>query len=183
MRYEEKAMRPFTKFIAILGIILTFSGCSGSDKVASGGPIPAANGIGRDLSMRPEKTDRCPVCAMATHDKKLPAAISLNDDRTFYFCGPGCMIRAWLDPKEILGVGKADLKQAVATEFMTGKSIDANNAVWVLGSDVKGPMGPMPVPLSKENVDAFKKRHGSTRTFSLGEMTKERWQTLRKEGQ
>ena len=170
-------------------VILVFLGAAtlacgketeGGTAAASGGPKSAAVALDDDLTMHPGEGDRCPVCAMTTHDKKLPAAIALKDGRTFYFCGPGCMIRSWLDPKQHLGVDKSALGRAVATEFITGKSIDAGKAVWIWGSDVAGPMGPMPVPLAAENVEAFKTRHGGAVTFSLDGMTTEKWQALKK---
>ena len=34
-------------------------------------------------------------------------AIELDDGRTFYCCGPGCMLRSWLHPEVYLGTGEA----------------------------------------------------------------------------
>ena len=154
-------------------------GCGKSDGKPSG-PRPAVQSVSEDLIMHPSPEDRCPVCAMTTHDKKLPAAITLTDGRSFYFCGPGCMIRTWLDPKKNLGVDKIALKSAVATEFYTGESVDALTATWVAGSDVVGPMGPMPVPLeTAAKADTFKAEHGG-HSFALKEMTLEKWRSLRK---
>lgn len=168
------------RLLVFLFVMVAAAACS---KTAEGtaGPLPASQGISADMTMNPKEGDRCPVCAMTTHDKKMPAAIALMDGRTFYFCGPGCMIRSWLDPKTHLGVEKSALKTAVATEFLTGSHVDAQAAFWVMGSDVVGPMGPMPVALKDQaSVDAFKKRHGGTRIFKLGEMTQKEWQAMKK---
>jgi copper chaperone NosL len=164
--------------IPLIAIPLSWTACNKTSE-KKGASVPAVQGLDADLTMHPAQADRCPVCAMSTHDKKLPAAIALKDGRTFYFCGPGCMIRAWLDPKTHLGVEKSALERAVATDFLTGKHVDAEQAYWVLGSDVVGPMGPMPAPLADQQaVDAFQKRHGGKRVFMLKEMTPEKWRAL-----
>ena len=93
---------------------------------------------------------------------------------------PGCMIRTWLDPQTHLNAEKGALKNAVATDFLTGDHIDAEDAFWIVGSDVVGPMGPMPVPLKNQaSVEAFKKRHGGTQVFQLKEMTLEKLKALK----
>ncbi len=146
------------------------------------GPAAAAHRVGDDGAMHPDAADRCPVCGMTVHDRKFPAAISRKDGRTYYFCGPGCLIRAWTDPTTHLGVPRTDLQSARATDYFTGKSVDANNATWIFGSDVKGPMGRMPVVLSDAAaVKAFMERHGGTTLFRLKDMTADKWKALREQ--
>ena len=167
--------------VAALFAVVTASGCNKG--IPSGqGPAPAENAVDAQGAMHPGPADRCPVCAMTVHDKKFPAAIALDDGRTFYFCGPGCMIRSRLDPKTHLGGTDAShIKSVVATDYFTGKPLDANKAYWIAGSDVTGPMGPMPVALSDEAaVKAFMERHGGKKTFRLGELTQEQWEAMRK---
>ena len=166
---------------AVIGLSLLIAGCGKAvDDNAGKGPTPAVQGVDADGTMHPGASDRCPVCGMTVHDRKFPASLTLKDGRTFYFCGPGCLIRTWTDPATHLGVSADALLAARATDYFTGKSLDANEAFWIFGSDVKGPMGPMPVAVSDEaEAETFKKRHGAKTTFRLKDMTAEKWQALR----
>ncbi|MFZ7125286.1 MAG: nitrous oxide reductase accessory protein NosL [Desulfobacterales bacterium] len=128
------------------------------------------------------ESDRCPVCAM--FPSKYPdfaAAIQLKNLRTYYFCCPGCMITAWLHPEAYLGAPSGERLRAVATHYFTGKHTDCRDLVWVAGSDVIGPMGPAVVPLrTREEIEAFRRRHGGSAVFTLDKLTDEQWQTFRK---
>lgn len=162
-------------------VIATLLFACNKESASGKGPAPAAQGVDNDGTMHPGPDDRCPVCAMTVHDKKFPAALQLEDNRTFYFCGPGCMIRSWTDPQTHLGTDASHLKSAWATEYFSGKSMDANRAVWIVGSDLKGPMGPMPVAVEDPAAaEKFKERHGGKETFQLKDMTADKWQALRK---
>jgi len=116
---------------------------------------------------------------MGTAGKKMVAAIELGDGRTYYFCGPGCMLKSWLHPDVHLGAGTNSLRRAVVTEFFTGAHLDASSVTWVFGSDVVGSMGPMIVPLADAaTAKKFKERHGGAKTFSLTELDVAMWQAM-----
>jgi nitrous oxide reductase accessory protein NosL len=124
--------------------------------------------------------DRCPVCAMPVSEHaKFASAIELADERTFYFCGTGCMIRAWMHPDVYLHAARTDLKRAVTRDYFEGRSLDAGEAVFVAGSDVVGPMGPALVPLRNDaDVRTFSDRHGGKATFRLADMDDARWEAM-----
>jgi copper chaperone NosL len=172
------------RYLSLLCLSALVAGalCACNKDSASGkGPAPAVRGVTEDGAMHPGDKDRCPVCAMTVHDRKFPAAIRLDDGRTFYFCGPGCMIRSWTDPVTHLGVKASHLESARATEYFSGKTVDAKAAIWVAGSDVTGPMGPMPVALENQAaVEKFQQRHGGKHIFRLEDLTAEKWQAIRK---
>lgn len=135
--------------------------------------------LGPDMALQLDPADRCPVCAMAVIKyPKFAAAIQLTDAKTYYFCATGCMIRAWLHPEIHLGCGGQELARPVVQEYLTGRPMDAREAVWVAGSDVIGPMGPYLTPLAPSSVEAFVKRHGGHRTFRLAEMDDALWEAL-----
>jgi HEPN domain-containing protein/YHS domain-containing protein len=46
---------------------------------------------------------------------KFACGIELEDGRTYYFCGTGCMIRTWLHPEVFLGVERGALRRAAET--------------------------------------------------------------------
>jgi copper chaperone NosL len=176
---NNAARRVYTAWI-VVAVTVCQVACN-KESPAGKGPTPAVQGIGTDGALHPDPSDRCPVCAMTVHDKKFGAAIVLDDGRTFYFCGPGCMIRSWMAPQKHLGTDPSHLKSATATEYFTGKPVDAQTAIWVAGSDVSGPMGPMPVALSDDaSAKTFLARHGGKSTFRLKDMTPEKWQAMKK---
>ena len=131
-----------------------------------------------ELQISPE--DRCPVCAMkvAKHPK-FACAIQLREGTTFYFCGPGCMIKSWRHPETFLRVKPDTLLRPVVRDYFSGMPLDARQATWVAGSDVIGPMGPAPVALKVQTqVEVFQKRHGGKHIFRLDDLTDERWKSI-----
>ena len=125
-------------------------------------------------------TDRCPVCAMTVKKHaKFASAIQLEDDTTYYFCGTGCMLRTWLHPEVFLNKPKQALRRGVVQDYFTGEQRDAAGVIWVVGSDVVGPMGPAIVPLSDEkSAETFQQRHGGKATFKLDELDDAKWQEI-----
>lgn len=147
---------------------------------SASGPQPAVKGLDADGRLHINSGDRCPVCAMrvAAHPK-FAGAIQLTDGRTFYFCGTGCLLRTWLHPEVFLGVDRGLIRRAVVQDYFTGVPCDAEQVLWVAGSDVMGPMGPALVPLKNDaDLAVFKKRHGAKRTFHLLELDDQTWQSI-----
>ena len=126
--------------------------------------------------MKISAADRCPVCAMQViRYPKFSGAIVLTDRTTYYFCSAGCMIRAWRDPHVYLGVKREALDRSVVRDYFTGTPINAENAFWVDGSDVIGPMGPTRIPLAAEaDVGPFVRRHGGQGPFRWIELLRRR---------
>ncbi|MEL6177331.1 MAG: nitrous oxide reductase accessory protein NosL [Myxococcota bacterium] len=171
---------------ATLGILCMIWACdrgSPSSPAAMGDkPVatPAAQGLDAQGQPHTSTADRCAVCGMSVAMfPKFASAIETQDKKTYYFCNPGCMLRAWTWPERHLGHANAQLSRAVVPEYFDGRCIDATRAHFVSGSDVLGPMGPAPVPLATEaDAETFRKRHGGNQTFRLGALNPERWETL-----
>jgi copper chaperone NosL len=144
------------------------------------GPASGLTGLDDGGRMRISEKDRCPVCAMRPFKyPKFAAALQLHDRRTFYFCGPGCMIRCWLHPDVFLGVEKKELRLPVVTDYFSGQHMDGRLALWVAGSDIMGPMGRALVPLRSEtDLEAFRRRHGGKVVFRLNEIDDKKWEEL-----
>jgi copper chaperone NosL len=144
-------------------------------------PKPAQKGLTPDGRFQLHADDTCPVCAMRPAKRpKSAAAIELTDQRTFYFCGNGCMIRAWLHPREFLGAAPEMRLRPVVQEFFTGRPMDARQVIWVAGSDILGPMGAAIVALeNREMAKAFRQRHGGQFEFKLSEMTDALWKQIK----
>jgi len=141
---------------------------------------PARFGLDERGQMRPSSEDRCPVCAMVpTEHAAFVSAIEVRDGRTFYFCGTGCMLRSWLHPEEHLGVGRDELARAIVKEYFAGAHLNATEVVFVVGSDIIGPMGPALVPVRPQEVETFRQRHGGRDTFRIGELDDDRWRAIK----
>jgi nitrous oxide reductase accessory protein NosL len=130
--------------------------------------------------MQISASDRCPVCAMRVdRHPKFACAIQLKDQRTYYFCSAGCMIKSWLHPEIFLGKAAEQFKRAVCREYFSGQTLDAREVIWVAGSDVLGPMGPAVVPLADaSHLAAFRRRHGGRTTFRLSELNDAKWEAI-----
>ncbi|MGD9331579.1 MAG: nitrous oxide reductase accessory protein NosL [Desulfobacterales bacterium] len=144
------------------------------------GPAPGRETLGPGGGMRIDAHDRCPVCAMLPiRYPRFAAAIERRDARTYYFCSPGCMLRAWLQPDLFLGISAELLKRPLVLEYLSGETLDAREVFWVSGSDVVGPMGPALVPLkNRTHLEAFRRRHGGQHVFRLKELNHANWEHL-----
>jgi len=153
---------------------------AGTGWAGSGGPPPAVRSLPADGQMRLSPSDRCPVCAMfpARHPEAA-AAMTLKNGETFYFCGNGCLLRAWLRPTVYLGKPRDAIDRLVVQDYFSGRPIDGRGATWIAGSDVVGPMGPAIVALGNaDQVIVFKKRHGGKTIFSFEEIDDALWQKI-----
>ncbi len=166
--------RCFYAAVLLLGALIVTATAWGQS------PRPGSQPLGPDNRLQPSAADRCPVCAMRPAKyPRFASAIQLQDMTTFYFCSPGCMLKAWLRPAIFLGTGAGDLKLPVSQEYFSGQPVDARTVFWVSGSDVVGPMGPALVPLQKTtHVDVFRRRHGGNHIFRLEDLNADNWKAL-----
>jgi copper chaperone NosL len=143
-------------------------------------PSPGEQNLGPDGTLRLGPRDRCPVCAMRPIQyPRFACAIQRTDERTFYFCCPGCLLQAWIRPEAFLGCPGAEVRRAVIQEYFSGALQDARAVLWIAGSDVTGPMGPALVPVSgAEAAEVFRRRHGGRPPFRLEDLTPQSWTPL-----
>jgi nitrous oxide reductase accessory protein NosL len=144
------------------------------------GPEPGHKPLDENNRMQISDQDRCPVCGMKVAEHaKFSSAIRLMDETTFYFCGTGCMMRAWLHPEIFLATEKEKLQTPMVKDNYTGEEVDGRDVFWVAGSDVIGPMGPALVPVKGEKaLEAFKRRHGGKTIFRMDEMNDDKWYAI-----
>lgn len=144
------------------------------------GPVAASHPVAVNGQWQISERDRCPVCGMYPAKRpKNAAGMVLDDGRTFYFCGNGCLLRTWRNSPIYLGVGREHIQHMMVRNYFTGEVIDARSAFWVAGSDVVGPMGPALVTLkSAREAAQFKLRHGAKIIFRLDQMDDALWNSL-----
>ena len=180
-----------SRYTHLLGLVffafLLMAAPAGADEPSSGSqaaapvrPVAALLPLADDGTLQVSDQDRCPLCGMFPAKRpKTAAAMALSDGRTFYFCGNGCMLRAWRDPARHLKAQPGDIARMMTKDFFRGVPLDAHQAWWVAGSDVIGPMGPALVALSTEgDVAQFQGRHGGRFVFQLSQMDDTLWQKL-----
>lgn len=128
------------------------------------------------MQVSPE--DRCGLCGMVvSRYREFAAAIMLDDDATFYFCGTQCMLRAWLKPEIFLASSRGRIARVVVTDYFSGRHIDGVTAIYVRGSDVPDPMGPSLIALAGEDdARAFIGRHGGEMVRGLAAVSEAVWQ-------
>lgn len=128
-------------------------------------PLAAAQAI-----PKPGAKDLCPVCGMLV--SKYPnwvAVVTWKDGHAHFFDGAKDMFKFLGDlAKYAPGHRKDDITGIYVTDFYNLERIDARQAIFVIGSDVLGPMGHELVPLaSKADADDFMKDHTGKRVLSF----------------
>ncbi len=116
----------------------------------------------------PGPKDRCAVCGMfvAPFPNWIATIIETDGARRF-FDGPKDLFRF------LLGEGASVVPDAEiwVTDYYTTKPLRARDAMYVLGSDVLGPMGAELVPLtSTEAAESFRVDHGGEDPLTFDEI-------------
>jgi copper chaperone NosL len=118
-----------------------------------------------DLPQQPPKPspkDKCPVCGMFVAGyQDFLAAITFRDGDIAYFDGCKDMFRFLFKPETYLpGRKRSDIAAVWVTDYYSLKMIDGAAALFVLGSDILGPMGRELIPFGKEEeAEQFMKDH------------------------
>ena len=135
----------------------------------TGATIPAA-----ELEpIRPANDDRCPVCGMFTaRYPDFAARITFSDGAALTFDGPKDLFTFLFDvAKHAPGRSRSDVAEILVTEYYDLVAIDAEDASFVIGSDVSGPMGAELVPFAtREDAEAFRSDHRGTAVLAFGDI-------------
>lgn len=96
------------------------------------------------------------------------AAAKLRDGSIELFEGARCLFIFNTAPDRF-GITKDDIKYKYVTDFLSRKMIDVEQASFVLGSKVKGPMGHDLIPFTdKKSADRFSSKYGGKRIVRMG---------------
>ena len=122
----------------------------------------------------PGMKDTCPVCGMFV--AKYPewiATVLYKDGHAHHFDGAKDLFKYLLDlPKWAPGHRAEDMDTIGVTEYYGLSRIRARGAVYVIGSDVLGPMGHELVPLeTREDAEEFMRDHAGKRIMTFEEVT------------
>ncbi|NVK19629.1 MAG: nitrous oxide reductase accessory protein NosL [Methylocystaceae bacterium] len=124
---------------------------------------------------RPGPRDVCPVCGMFV--AKYPdwvASILFQDGHVDHFDGAKDFFKYIMDLKKYAqGRTKEDIVGMGVTDYYEVKLIDATKALYVVGSDVYGPMGHEFIPHpTQADADEFYKDHKGKRILTFENITK-----------
>ncbi len=133
-------------------------------------PVGAGDDSGQ-LPPKPGAKERCAVCGM--YVAKYPqwvAVVETNDGRRFYFDGPKDMFR-FLQDLTKYGLKGDQIKGIWVTDYYSTHFVPARDALFVVGSDVSGPMGAELVPvMGAASAKAFKADHNGTAVLRFDEV-------------
>ena len=126
--------------------------------------------------VKPGKGEKCPVCGMFVY--KYPdwvAEIVFKDGSREVFDGAKDLFRYYLDMRGFGGKkGQGDVAAVFVTDYYTLEPIDGRTALYVIGSDVYGPMGKELIPFERrKDAEEFLRDHGGRRIIGFGEAASE----------
>ena len=137
--------------------------------------VLAADGVPLSVP-QPGQMDLCPVCGMIV--SKYPnwiATVVWKDGHAHHFDGAKDMFKFLQAlPKYAPGHKPDEIRFIAVTDFYNLEKIEARKALYVMGSDVMGPMGLELVPLAtRADAEDFLKDHKGKRILRYDEVTPE----------
>ncbi len=125
---------------------------------------------------KPGPKDLCPVCGMLV--SKYPhwiATIVYKDGHAHHFDGAKDMFKFWFDPPKYAAGHRREMMAALwVTDYYNLQPVDAKSALYVIGSDVLGPMGHEFVPLANlADAEEFLKERKGKRILRFDQITKD----------
>jgi len=138
-----------------------------------------------NLSAAPEEKipsdARCVICGMfvAKYDNWIVQA-RLDDDAVIFFDGVKDMLVYYFNPKEYGSKSQQDIREIWVKDYYTLEWMDARKALYVVGSDVYGPMGKEFIPFSsREAAENFLQDHKGKEILAFDAITDELVQSMR----
>jgi copper chaperone NosL len=150
----------FSGFVILLTLTVTLSLSIGGDK----------------KPVKPAPRDRCPVCGMfVAKYSDWMAEIIFKDGTYAVFDGTKDMFKYYLNLGKYNPSKKlSEIDSIYVTDYYGLAFIDGYKAVYVMGSDVYGPMGRELIPFEKEgDAREFMKDHKGKSLLKFGEVTPE----------
>ena len=167
----------------LCGPLLLAVACRKPD--ALGRPAAARLGLDPEGELRVSEGDRCPMCGMDAFEHRTWAgAIELDDGTTWYTCSVRCALGTAQRCSQVLNVPSQRIRRLRVPDYLhPERSIDADRALYVIDSDVRGPMGLTLVAAAvRADADVIVQRHGG-RVVTRADITLEVLADLRRRSQ
>lgn len=123
----------------------------------------------------PSARDKCAVCGMFVAPyPHWVGVIVYKDGGSLFFDGPKDLFTYYLYPEKYGPARKgADIVDLYVVDYYSVAAIDGRKAFYVIGSDVRGPMGKELVPFAnKADADGFLKDHRGKKVLPFDEITR-----------
>ncbi len=128
------------------------------------------------------KRSRCPVCGMFV--AKYPhwlTQVNMSDGQTQFFDGVKDMMAYYFGPQQFGAEDGTAVDELYVRDYYSLEWIDGRKALYVIGSDVYGPMGHELIPFADQTgAMNFQKDHHGSDIYSFSEITSELIESLRK---
>jgi copper chaperone NosL len=123
---------------------------------------------------KPSPRDKCPVCGMFV--AKYPdflAQIIFKDGSVLFFDGTKDMFKCYLNLKKYQPAkNPSDIDTIYVNDYYGLTPVNGFKALYVIGSDIYGPMGRELIPFEKEaDAKEFMKDHKGQSTLKFTEVT------------
>ena len=120
------------------------------------------------------RKDKCPVCGMfVSMFADWNARVEFKDGTYAIFDGSKCMFKYYMDiGKYNPSKSKSEVKAIFVKDYSSTTNINARQALYVIWSDVYGPMGHEPIPFEKEaDAKEFLKEHRGKEILRFNDIT------------
>jgi nitrous oxide reductase accessory protein NosL len=138
-----------------------------------------------DLHAAPEEKvghdARCAICGMfvAKYENWIVQA-RLANDQVMFFDGVKDMLVFFFNPQQYGSTRQEDIKEIWVKDYYTLGWLDGRQALYVIGSDVYGPMGKEFIPFAgREAAESFLQDHRGEKILTFAEITDEIVQSMR----
>lgn len=133
------------------------------------------------VARAPGPSDRCSICGMLVAPYEAwVTQLHFADGSVAFFDGSKCLFRFLLTREADEGRGEPAVSGGYVTGYYDLKPVSLDQAWFVIGSDVTGPMGPELVPLrTREEAEEFLADHGGRSIVRSSEVTLDLLATLR----
>ena len=124
---------------------------------------------------------RCAVCGMfvAKYDNWI-VQVRLADDKVMFFDGVKDMMVFYHDPGKYGNAAQEDIREIWVKDYYTLQWIDGREALYVVGSDVYGPMGKEFIPFSsREAAESFMQDHHGEQVLGFADIHEDLVQSMR----
>lgn len=125
---------------------------------------------------KPGKDDRCPVCGMFVYKyPKWAVGFVFQSGARYFHCCPKCMLHNLCHvPKYQPGETRENVRQVWVTEYYTTKQMDAHDVLFVVGTNLIGPMGLDLIPVQgKMAAENLKRDYNGELILTLDQITME----------
>jgi copper chaperone NosL len=138
-----------------------------------------------ELQAAPEENvghnDRCSVCGrfVAKYENWIVQA-RFADDRVMFFDGVKDMMVFYFNPRKYSDKEQQDIKEIWVKDYYSLGWLDGRKALYVIGSDVYGPMGKEFIPFdNRESAENFLRDHQGREILQFEEITGDLVQSMR----